>query len=532
MARRAVSTQSRGRSREVRRTKTTAPPPIAGRRLVVAIAVLAAVAAWLERWFFIRAWGEWQVPWSAFYVGDSARFVNFAVAILRGQPFDNGIPFHPPGWPLALAAFMRIAGAVRDGQIVVPVAAVKLFVAALSGLTVGVATLLAYEMAGFGAMLAVALLGPFDFGHMVEGTVANSEALYGLCTMLALWAVWRWLEPSSGNRRTWAALAGVIAGFATIVRPEFLACLAALAALAVWTRRGQSPREYALCAAAFAVVLAPTTVWHWRDLSSFNEAHVGRVAGPLPRFAPVTSYGPFNFAMANHEDADGGPNRDHPLLDRCGADTDARLTGGELDLACPAVYDLYVHGYTIGAGWLFQNPGAALRLLVQKMAYSFGFLAHGYLVDDVGAGVDGTRRRVDLVDPETRTMLPIHLLLMAAGIGVLRRQRLAIGILAAPAVAFVASTLMFYGYVRLGVAYVPAAWIIEASALSWLADRMLGRQSLKIAAAAVAAVVVLLLVVDGIRSTSPRSVVLDGSRAPDGTLMQDETLFVHQSPRR
>ena len=73
----------------------------------------------------------------------------------------------------APAGFLRLTGAGRAGDVVVPVAAVKLLIACLSGLTVGLSTLLAYEIAGVGAMLAVSFLGVFHFGHIVEGTVAN-----------------------------------------------------------------------------------------------------------------------------------------------------------------------------------------------------------------------------------------------------------------------------------------------------------------------------------------------------------------------
>ena len=136
----------------------------------------------------------------------------------------------------------------------------------------------------------------------------------------------------------------------------------------------QAPWPGLSVAAAVAVALLPTTIWHWRSLTAFNAAQRATVAGPLPRFAPVTSYGPFNFAMANHPDADGGPNRDHPMLDACNPETDVRLSAGELDLACPQVYDLYVHGYAIGARWLLGHPIDALALMRRKAAYTVGVL--------------------------------------------------------------------------------------------------------------------------------------------------------------
>jgi len=496
------------------------------RALVALAVVLATLAATLERWWFSGAWGESGSLTSAFYFGDATRFLDYALAIVQGRAFDNGIPFHPPGWPLAVAAVMRLTGSASA----VPVPAVKLVLACLSGLSVGLAVLLAYELAGGGAMLAAALLGAFNFGHIVEGAVANSEALYGLLTAIAMWAVWRWLREGARRPEPWAALAGAAGGCAMIVRAEFLACAVFFVALAWWRRRIH-PALLAFLF-TFALVLVPTTVWHWRTLTAFNAAHVNEVAGPLPRFAPVTSYGPFNFAMANHENADGGPNRDHPMLDQCSQAAESSLTAGELDLACPAVYDLYVHGYAIGLTWLLNNPGAALTLMSNKVGMAIGFLAQGYFIDDLGAGVDGVRRRVDLVDPASRWLLPLHVLLLAGGIVVLRRRPIALGVVAAPLGALVASTLLFYGYVRLGVAYLPAVWVLQGAALAALAHKLTGaRAADRRIVGGVLAALALLTAVEGVRASAPRAVTLDGEHAPSGLLMQDETLNVVRASR-
>jgi hypothetical protein len=500
-------------------------PPI-GQAQVALVVLFVTIAAIAERWLFGRAWNESQSLTSVFYYGDAPRFVEYATAILRGRLFDNGIPFHPPGWPLVLAAFMRLCGALQHGDVVVPAGAVKMFIACLSGLTVGGAALLAYEISGCGAMLAVSVLGTFQFAHVVEGTVANSEALYGLCVIAALLAAWRWLTAGGGHWWLWAALAGVATGCAMLVRAEFLAGVI-LIALVAWRARA-SRASIAAFLLAFVLALAPTTVWHSRTLKAFNVGHVGRVAGPLPQFAPVTSYGPFNFAMANHPDADGGPNRDHPMLDRCNQETDERLSAGQLDLQCPAVYDLYVHGYTIGALWILNHPGAAVSLMGRKVGYTIGFLGHGYLIDDFGAGVDGVRRRVDLVDPADQWLLPVHLGLLVAGIWLLRRRQVAIGLLAAPLAALLGSTLLFYGYVRLGAAYLPVIWILEATALAAGLHRFAGKRWATPRTIAITmAVLFALLGFDAFRASLPRGVTLDGLRTPGGTLVQDETLTIH-----
>lgn len=492
-----------------------------------AFAAAVALAATVERWWFSWAWREAGSLTSVFYYGDATRFIDYALAILNGRLYDNGIPYHPPGWPLVLALVFRLSGAASSGAI--SVHTVKLLTAVLSGLSVGVAALLAGEMAGLGAMLAVGLLGTFNFGHLAESAAANSEPLYGFLLIVAVWAAWRWLRDDATHAHAWAAMSAAAGAAAMVVRAEFLACAAMLVALAFV--RGVRWTAIALYAAVFAMVLVPTTVWHFRTISAFNAAHVGRVAGALPALAPVTSYGPFNFAMANHENADGGPNRDHPMLDRCSTEVDVQLSAGQLDLACPEVYELYVNGYRIGVAWLLSHPRDASALMMRKAGMTIGFLAHGYLIDNIGAGVDGERRRVDLLDPATRVWLPIHLGLLAIGVLVLRRRPLALAVLIAPIVALVASALMFYGYVRLGVAYLPVTWILQAAAAAAIIGRVTAwRPEANTRIALVVAAMFILLAFDGLRLNVPRTVMLEGERTPSGGLVQDETLLIRAVP--
>jgi len=485
----------------------------------LAIFAAATVAAAIERLQFSSAWNSAGTLTSPFYWGDAQRLVDYALAIVRHQTFDNGVPFHPPGWPIVLAGFLSIIGGAG-----VPVAAVKWLLAAISGLAVGLSTLVAYEIAGAGAMLAVAFLGAFHFGHIVEGTVADTEALYSLWVALAMWCALRWTSSGRPTSFLWAAAAGAVAGAATVTRAEFVAAALVIGAAVVLVRRSKAAVELTLSCVVFAAVLAPTTIWHWRSLAAFNRSHVGRMPGPIPEFAPVTSYGPFNFAMANHENANGGPNRDHPMLELCNEETAGRLDIGQLDLQCPAVYDLYVHGYRIGLAWMASHPMDAAALVGRKLQMAAGFLAFGYFTDDVGAGVDGVRRRVDLLDPSSRALVWIHLALIIGGIAVLRRHPIALLVVVAPLAAFVASTILFYGYVRLGVAYLPAVWVLQGACLGaiFAHGRAPRRRSIVIALGAVA----VLVAIELIRTSASRSVSLEGPRTDTGVLIQDETIEI------
>jgi hypothetical protein len=522
-------------------TRTKAASSRPDRTLVVACVLLTTVAAILVRFWFPSIWHEADTPASAFYQGDTRAFLAYAASLVAGQPFDNGIPFHPPGWPFVLALFYRAAGySPLTGQPIDP-QAIKLFVAVISGLSVGLSTLLAAELAGAGPMLAVALLGTFNFGHIVEGTTPNSEALYGLLLVVALLIASRWLRRPDEDaphtaRPRWlpALLLGAVCGFATLVRAEFELC-AGLFLLARWflprRRAGRVPESLAFVA-GLALLMAPSTVAHWRSLSAFNAAHTTDFPGPLPTFSPVTSYGAFNFAMGNHENADGGPNSDHPLLATCTAQESNSLAAGQLDLSCPAVYDLFVHGYAIGARWLITHPARALWLLGRKASMTSGVFALGYFADDFPAGVDGVRRRADLFDPADRVLWPLHVALIVAGAFVLwRRRRQALALLGMPLVTLTASALMFYGYVRLGVAYLPVFWLLEGAALAALADRLVTSGRVRRHGPAVVLAAGLLgLTVQAVNAGRPHHVTLDGPRLPDGSLNQDETLQVTPAP--
>jgi len=497
-----------------------------------ATAAVAAVAATLTRQWFPYAWDETTSPASAFYAGDARAFLAYASHLVAGRTFDNGVPFHPPGWPFTLSLFFRLLDyAPLAGRPVDP-ATVKAFVACLSGATVGLATGLAGRLAGAGAMYAVALLGTFHFGHMVAGSVPNAETLYGLLMMATLVLAAGWLTANGHGRASvlWALATGVTAGFATLVRPEFVlaALLLAAARWRLTARRAAVALTLGAYAAGLGLALASSTVAHWQSLTAFNASRAARLPGPLPRFTPVTSYGAFNFAMANHADADGGPNSDHPLLTEVPAGS--LLDEGQLDLAQPAIYELYVHGYAIGLRWMAAHPRDAVALAFRKLGMMSGAFALGYLQTDWPAGVDGVRRRVDLLDPASRVLWGLHLALTLGGAWLLGRRRLARWLLGAPALTLIASTVLFFGYVRLGVAYLPVFWIAQGVALTAVAARVVPVSSplRRHAPALVLTAGLCLLVVEAAGASRARAVVLDGPRTPDGALIEDETLQVRR----
>ena len=70
---------------------------------------LFALAA-LVRILFLRATIDKDLPFSIFYYGDSRVYREFALAILRGDLYDNGIPFHPPLFAWVLSRVIASVG--------------------------------------------------------------------------------------------------------------------------------------------------------------------------------------------------------------------------------------------------------------------------------------------------------------------------------------------------------------------------------------------------------------------------------------
>lgn len=487
------------------------------------------IAATMERWWFPSAWDEAGLVASRFYFGDAMPYIAYAAAMVGGETFDNGVPFHPPGWPLVLSVLLRALGWSSDAPL--DTLTIKHFVAILSGVSVGLTALLALALAGRAAMVIASFLGTFHFGHMVQAASPNSEPLYGLLLIgVLLCGVWCLrTRPHLGFAVAW----GVLAGFTTLVRAEFALCVVLLA-MAGMTLGDRHARWSVACfLLGFVVALAPTTIMNWNSLDQFNRTRVGRMPGPLPRFAPVTTYGAFNFANANHSAARGGFNFDLPSLLPPGGDANpsdrelADLTeAGLLDLSRPVVYRAYVDGYQIGLAWLAEHPAQAVTLLRSKLSITASMFDYGYLLDNIPVAVRGTRRPVDQIDLGTSWLTVVHLALAVFGAVLACRAGWSI-LLLAPVLTMLASSALFFGYVRLGVAYLPVVWILQAMAIGWLLQRFPASEAVErrglIAAAAFG---VILLLHEAAVSGDQRVLMMDGVVDESGQLVEDQTLEI------
>src|SRR5688572_26646934 len=123
---------------------------------------------------FPIAWEERDSLGSVFLAGDARPYHDYAAHLVAARTFDNGVPFHPPGWAFVLSGFFRLAGFDPLNDRPADPALLKSLVAILSGLTVSLAALVAYRVAGHGAMYATGAWGSIHFGHIVLGTVPSN----------------------------------------------------------------------------------------------------------------------------------------------------------------------------------------------------------------------------------------------------------------------------------------------------------------------------------------------------------------------
>ncbi len=194
---------------------------------------------------FVRAPHPWG--WNGF-----DHYHELALALAAGQPFPTmEVPW---GYAYFLAIFYRLAGDRPWIPLLVQVtlnAATPLLLFALARRWTDDRT----------AALAALLLGAFSF-NTVYASTQSSDAI---CTVLFLGATLAFVHAVDADRRTWFAVAGVIAGVMSQFRPNLILIPGVLAAYAVWKRPVRRTVAHALvlcfCAAA---TLTPWIVRNYR----------------------------------------------------------------------------------------------------------------------------------------------------------------------------------------------------------------------------------------------------------------------------
>ena len=479
---------------------------------------LFALAA-LARILFLSGTMDRQLPFSVFYYGDSRLYREFALAVMRGESFDNGIPFHPPLLAYVLAGIIGFVGqspwAMRA-------------VLAVAGASVAPLTyLLGRRLWGRGVALTGAVLSTFSFGLLVAAVSANTDAIYIpilVAQALVLVDLADAMAAGEARRRAVIVLAvgsGVLLGLGSLTRAEHLLLALAVPAALALGRPVPGLRRIATISgvvfSAAAVIIAPWTIHNWVSIGGFNRADL---AEPLPRFVLISNYGAVNFALANSEGSDGTFKPD--LLIGKAAD--------KLDFREPRQLALYLHGYREGLKYLASHPGGAAALVARKLGVSLEAGALGFGLSNWPGGLSGRRRPVDMFAPDSPLLLPFSAILTGFGLWVSRSRwrRGSPIVLAGIHKAIICAA--FFGYVRLFVHLSPFVFLLQAGALAALVD-LTGPRWRKIAAACGIALAMLLMVELGTGAVSPRNFTASGSSDPsNGKLIQDAEIRLAPAP--
>ena len=438
-----------------------------------------------------------DLPYSVFLAGDAEPFLGKAGAIVSGEVWDSGLPFHPPltSWllvPLASAFAAEPATLARLSKL-------------LMALLAAGSHVLLYELLrrrNVSNLLPALLLAPLAFPELVLSTAAGSELPYRLLLLGAFLV---------GLRRP--VLLGLLSAAAVLCRAEHLFLLLPVVLLGL--AREKTRKETSLAAAVLIAGLLPATAAHWISIGKYDREHAAELAEPLPRFAPVTIYGPVNFALAqlsrdihfSREALPVPPNR----------------TSG-LEMGYPPHNRLVIHGYSVGFAEIRSEPGRFVERTFRKIGWSLRALAPGFTWRDLPKPAKWVRQPVDLALSSALWWEIPFLLLVAAGGWFLRKDRA----LLAWAAALLASRLLvnalFFPYLRSVAILLPLALVFALAPAVAIPEKP--RKLLLFGAP------LLLALVHLVGAASPRDYVIRGPVEAPKRTMQDQRLEIELSPGR
>jgi hypothetical protein len=459
-----------------RRERKTGKPPNRSGWTDLWWALGLTLLAWVHRLAFLRSNRDWSWPYTLFYEGDSETFHEYARALLNGRLYDNGIPFHPPGFAWVLTAVHTLVGA-GSGNERVPYFAVKAVMALIGSLPVGLLYLLVRPYLGRAVALVSSLLCAWSFGLYVIGVAPVTEGTY-LTVLLLCLLLWtrRFEHPLAapdavpGGWKSALGL-GLLLGFLALIRAEavLIAMLLVGTGLITWLRRRSAAelRPWLLVAAGWALAVAPWAVRNASHMSEMNARLAGQLAEPLPTFVPLTIYGPVNLALANNPQATGTFSREFLA---------SKAQSGVLDLTDPQHLEFILHGNRLAWNWIRGNPGAFAHLVLAKWRLFFSAWTLGWTQWDWPGGLNGVRQPVDVFTPDSGAGwglgLPLAFLGLICCLATPGPSRRWLSVVVLLTLAGMITTGLFFGYVRQGLLVLPFWLTLTAAALVWIGERL------------------------------------------------------------
>ena len=498
-----------------------APPSERGAGSEAAICGALFLLAVAVRLLFLAGTVDRTLPFSIFYYGDSRIFREFALALTRGETFDQGLPLHPPAFAYVLS---WVIGWVGERP-----TAVRAILAILGAAVAPFTYLLGRMFWERSVAVVGALFATFSFGLCVASVAANTETIYiPLLVAQTLLLVLLGDALAAERARAAAALAiagGIVLGLAALTRAEHLGLVVVLPiALAIgWPlvpRRRVAVTALALAGVALLVLL-PWSIKTHGALTRINAGTPGP-AEPLPTWVAASGTGPLVFALANNPRADG-TFKPEAVVERMGL--------GSFDLQDPAQVDLYLHGYRRGWSFLLGQPIAGASLLVDKLILASDAHALGFGLSNWPGGLTGTRRPVDIFTPDFNLWKPVCWVLLVVGIGASRPILRRGAILWLVMLYGVLVTLATFGYARLFLHSAPMLFLFQAAAVVMIASRLRRPGARRAAALAVAALAVALTVELAVAAARPRNFRATGDVDPrTGKIVQDAAVQLEPMP--
>lgn len=272
---------------------------------------------------------------------DAEWYVLRAIGLAAGHGYlDNqGQPtaFWPAGWPMALSVVFRLTGP--------SLLALGLFNLASAVLTGWLALLLGRRLFGSEAAARLGLLLLAIYPNAIAYVpLGLTEVFYTALLLLGCWLV---IARAPGHRGAlWLVGAGLVFGFATLVKAQTLVMVPLLFAIE-WLRQGEIWRRLPGLAAQGALVLAVAalTVMPW---TLRNHAQLGH-------WVAVSTNGGFTLLTGNNDSAAGDYTPDDPTVEALMARKDL----DEVRRDAEAKH--------LGLAWIAAHPGGFLALAPRKL---------------------------------------------------------------------------------------------------------------------------------------------------------------------
>lgn len=223
--------------------------------------LLVLAAALIVRTAAAFVWQQHISP-ERFHFGDSDSYWVLAQAISEGEPYQYGGPdaqvFRMPGYPILLAGWFKLLGGTPG------VLAVRMLSVLLGTLTVGLVYLLGTQLFGRETGLVAAALTAVYPGAIITSVLILSEPPFCALMLLQLILLVSLSRASTGCAIAFALLAGLVGGFATLVRPSWLLFTPAIAVLLPFVVRGATRKSLVFTALLLGMCL-PLAPWWVRN---------------------------------------------------------------------------------------------------------------------------------------------------------------------------------------------------------------------------------------------------------------------------